>query len=53
MIDKATKKKVAAAFNLLRQYDIHCYVVGCFDIHNADEAVAFADDKEEFYSKKG
>lgn len=52
MIYKGEDKKIAAAYQLLRQHGILCYVPGCFDIVNQDEAVLFAQDKDAFYRFK-
>ena len=53
MIRKSTQVKVAAAFNLLKKYNIRCFVPGCYDIDTAAEAVMFANDKDDFYRMMG
>jgi len=52
MIRMSTKVKVAAAYNLLKKYNIYCYVLGCHDISSAEQAVKFADNPDKFYKDR-
>lgn len=52
MLTPEESKKITDAFNLLERHGIFCSVPGWFDLSDAEDAVAFANNPEDFYNRR-